>query len=87
MSDKRTSLQKLQALDKDFKDLPSQLKVLCVILRAPELLSQDETTIKTKSRTADGRLDWALRWLLTKLKASGGTGEEYVRVCRSMSSC
>lgn len=70
MSDKRTSLQKLQALDKDFQDLPAQLKELCAILRAPELLRQDATTIKTKSRTANGRLDWALRWLLSKLKAS-----------------
>lgn len=78
MSGKRTSLQKLQALDKDFHDLPSQLRELCLILKAPELLIQDATKIRTKSRTANGRLDWALRWLLTKLKASGTTGLEYV---------
>jgi len=68
------SLQRLQALDKDFQDFPSQLEEVYSIIRGWLFAA----TLRPKNRTADGRLDWSLRWLLTKLKASGSTGEGYV---------
>lgn len=75
---RHTSLQRLQSLEKDFKDLPGKLKGLCDILRKPTLVGLDPTKASSSTRTADGRVDWALRWLLSKLKASDTAGVEYV---------
>jgi len=76
---RRTTLQRLQNLEDDFKSLEDQLAGLCDVLRAPTLLTQDPAEHASRTKTADGRLDWALRWVLNKLQAAEAAGAEYAR--------
>jgi len=76
---RRTTLQRLQKLEEDFSGLESQLAGLCDILGAPTLLTQDPAEHISRTKTADGRLDWALRWVLNKSQAAEAAGAEYVR--------
>ena len=75
---RRTTLQRLQKLEEDFSTLESQLAGLCDILGTPKLLTQDPAEHVSKTKTADGRLDWALRWTLNKLQGTETAGVEYV---------
>ena len=76
---RRTTLQRLQKLEEDFPALENQLAGLCDILGAPTLLTQDAAEHVSRTKTADGRLDWGLRWVLNKLQAAEAAGAEYVR--------
>jgi len=76
---RRTTLQRLQKLEEDFPALENQLAGLCDILGAPTLLTQDPAEHVSRTKTADGRLDWGLRWVLNKLQAAEAAGAEYVR--------
>jgi hypothetical protein len=63
------TLSRLQAIDKDAKGLEHRLQALVDVLGSPELLT-DQITTPGQARTADGRLDWALRWTLKQLGES-----------------
>lgn len=74
MAEQRTSLERLQALDKDYSTFSSQLKALKNILditsdlRNPRSYTSFPTDALPKRR-AQGRASFALRWLLNKLQS------------------
>ena len=72
-------MQRLQKLEEDFTTLESQLAGLCGILGAPTLLTQDPAEHVARTKTADGRLDWALRWVLNKLQGTQTASAECVK--------
>lgn len=74
MTEERTSLEKLQAIDKDYSTFDSQLKALKNILGITSDLSNpwSYTSIPVDAlpkRRAQGRASFALRWLLNKLQS------------------
>jgi len=77
---RRTTLQRLQKLEEDFTTFESKLGGLCDILGAPTLLTQDPAEHVPQTKTADGRLDWALRWILNKLQGTETGSAEYVKL-------
>lgn len=71
----RTSLEKLQALDKEYKTLDEQLNALRNILHIRELptgrsICHWDATSSLPERLSQGRASFSLRWLLNKMRSS-----------------
>lgn len=72
------SLQQLQALEQNHAGFDAQVRALGEILELDVSVSRAHTDYSSRCKSGNGRLDRGLRWLLSKLQASGSAGTEYV---------
>jgi len=80
--DSHASLKQLQSLEKDFKNLDSQIERIEGILQNHKQLGSQlrRSAVESSSQTLrySGRHDYALRWTLNKLRAADASGKKCV---------